>query len=28
LEDLNEVQTHLDAINRKIDYYEEKVLNA
>ena len=28
LEELNEVQTHLDAINRKIDYYEEKVLNA
>lgn len=28
LEDLNEVQTHLDAINRKINYYEEKVLNA
>jgi DNA-binding transcriptional MerR regulator len=28
LEDLNEVQTHLDAINRKISYYEEKVTNA
>jgi DNA-binding transcriptional MerR regulator len=28
LEDLNEVQTHLDAINHKIDYYQEKVLNA
>jgi DNA-binding transcriptional MerR regulator len=28
LEDLNEVQTHLDAINRKISYYEDKVTNA
>lgn len=28
LEDLNEVQTHLDAINRKISFYEEKVQNA
>ena len=26
LEELNEVQTHLEAINRKIDYYKEKVL--
>ena len=25
LEELNEVQTHLDAINRKIDYYKEMV---
>jgi DNA-binding transcriptional MerR regulator len=25
LEELNEVQTHLDAINRKIDLYKEKV---
>ena len=25
LEELNEVQTHLDAINRKIDFYTEKV---
>ena len=28
LEELHEVQTHLDAINHKINYYEEKVLNA
>jgi DNA-binding transcriptional MerR regulator len=28
LEDLNEVQTHLDAINRKISFYEEKVTHA
>lgn len=26
LEELSEVQTHLEAINRKIDYYKEKVL--
>lgn len=25
LEELSEVQTHLDAINRKIDFYQEKV---
>lgn len=25
LEELSEVQTHLDAINRKISYYQEKV---
>ncbi|WP_332666187.1 MerR family transcriptional regulator [Aeromicrobium sp.] len=25
LEQLSEVQTHLDAINRKIDFYKEKV---
>ena len=25
LEELNEVQTHLTAINRKIDFYQEKV---
>jgi DNA-binding transcriptional MerR regulator len=25
LEELSEVQTHLDAINRKIDFYKEKV---
>ena len=25
LEELSEVQTHLDAINRKIDFYTEKV---
>jgi DNA-binding transcriptional MerR regulator len=28
LDQLNEVQTHLEAINNKINYYEEKVLNA
>jgi DNA-binding transcriptional MerR regulator len=26
LDELAEVQTHLDAINRKIDYYKEQVL--
>ena len=26
LEELTEVQTHLTAINRKIDYYNEKVM--
>ena len=28
LKELNEVQTHLDAINRKISFYEDKVTNA
>lgn len=27
LEDLAEVQTHLEAINRKIDFYKTKVMN-
>jgi DNA-binding transcriptional MerR regulator len=27
LQELDEVQTHLAAINRKIDYYNEKVMN-
>lgn len=28
LEELSEVQMHLDAVNRKIDYYEERVMGA